>query len=123
MDIKEIQQRWKYPPLCFPVLAIERDWIHLKCPFDHKQGIHRIENDGNLRDRLITDVEIDCPTCNGYALLINMHTERIRMVSNKNKTCYLRLRSSKERQQRIWHKQIQEDALEFDKDRQVMVRF
>ena len=29
-------------------LAIEFDFIHFKCPFVSKPGIHRVDNDGNI---------------------------------------------------------------------------
>ena len=104
-------------------LAIEFDDIYFKCPFVSKSSIHRVDNDGNLRSRDIKEVAVACPYCDQCTLHITNATERIRMISNKQKTSYLRLRSSRERQHRIWHKQLQEDQVEVDSNDSIMVRF
>ena len=105
-------------------LAIEFDFIHFKCPFVSKPGIHEIDNDGNLRSRKVKLVDVDCPHCDQCTLHITNATERIRMIPNKHKTSYLRLRCSKQRQGRIHHKQMQEDDKELDeKKNAVLVRF
>ena len=105
-------------------LAIEFDYIHFKCPFVSKPGIHRVDNDGNLRSRNIEEVDVDCPYCDQCTLCITDNTERLRMIPNKLNTSYLRLRSSRERQGRIHHKQMQEDEKELDeKKNAVLVRF
>lgn len=104
-------------------LAIEFDYIHFKCPFVSKPGIHRIDNDGNLRNRKLKLVDVDCSICSQCTLHVTDNTERIRMIPNKHNTSYLRLRSSKQRQGRIHHTQKQQDSKELDKNNAVLVRF
>lgn len=83
-------------------VAVSDKHIFVKCPFNHKQGMHKVKNNRGLLNGIVEETFIDCPCCNDNIIIITEKTERIDLRPNKNNTSYLRNKHTIKRQECLY---------------------